>query len=355
MRALLVIILACTTGGCLVVDDTHLKQVLAGNLDGGESDEDSGASRDAGFDAGNAEDAIPVMDRCGGSSEFVLFDTMGGRVDTNGLSNRVGSCGSRGAPGNDAFIAIDVRGGDLWHFHIMPDPTVADQVRDPFVYLLDSRCQSTACDHFSDACRGPGDEHFAFVAPSDGTWYLGIDDGNPGGGIYQLEAYKLNCGDNMVVHGEACDGTQNCSSDCREIIGQGRPSEQLPNDNAIEANYLDLPASRDIVISGTIGGDSCVYPDVYTFENVQDGSNLVVEVQKTDGTVCDNPSLTPFDIVLRNSRGEVAAGPQTNASTGCAELRASGLPAQRFFLYVEHDEPLEDRPLPYRLHIRLTT
>jgi hypothetical protein len=346
-------IAAFAASGCLVVDDTHLNEVLQGRTD---ASVDADASEPE-PDAGVSEDVIPLVDRCGDSDAEVLFASTGGqfRVDTTGTSNRFTTCNSRAAPGNDGFVAIDARGGDLWHFHVIPDPTVADQNRDPFLYLLDSTCRNTSCNHFSDACQGPGDEHFAFVAPSDGVWYLGVDDRNEGGGVYQLEAIKLSCGDGSAVHGEACDGSDTCNSDCREVLDEGRPSEQIPNDNEIEANYVELPASREIVISGTLGGDLCTYPDVYTFDNVQEASDLVVEVQKTDGTVCDNPSLTPFDIVLRNPDGDIVAGPQTNASTGCAELRANDLPVQSFFLYLEHDEPLDDRPVPYRLHIRLTT
>ncbi|HJL15513.1 MAG TPA: hypothetical protein RMH99_07660 [Sandaracinaceae bacterium LLY-WYZ-13_1] len=334
--------------GCLIVNEDRLDDAV----------------REAGvdappevMDAGQMEEGIPLVDTCGDAEAFELFDSTSStmRVDTTGTSNQIVSCGSRGAPGNDGFIAVDVRGGDLWHFHVIPDPTVAGQERDPFLYLLDSTCRNTSCNHFSDACVGPGDEHFAFVAPADGTWYLGIDDRNEGGGVYQLGAYKLNCGDNMAVHGEACDGTANCSRDCREILGVDRPSEQLPNDNEIEANFIELPADRMIEITGSIGGDLCTYPDVYSFENVQEASTLTVEVRKSDGTVCDNPSLTPFDLVLRNPDGDEVAGGQTNASTGCAELVAPDLPAQTFFLYVEHDSPIEDRPVPYRLHLALET
>lgn len=342
-------LLALTASGCAIVSGEHRDMVLTGGFDAGVD----AATTDP--DAG-PDDTFPVVDRCGDDSIEALFASTDGQVaiDTTGLSNRFTSCGSRAADGNEAFIPIEVRGGDRWHFHVIPDPSVADQDRDPFLYLVDSTCRNTSCDDFSDACRGPGDEHFAFVAPADGTWYLGIDDRIAGGGRYLLEAVKLDCGDNDAVHGEACDGTGTCSTDCREIVDEGRPSEQIPNDNEIEGNFIEMPASREITVTGAIGGDLCTYPDVFVFANDTAGSDLTVTVRKTDGTVCDAAINTPYDIVLRNPDGDVVAGPETNAATGCSELRVMDLPAQSFYLYLEHDEPIEDRPVPYRLHVQLS-
>ena len=339
--------LASPLAGCAVVSRQHLDELADG---GGGIDAQTSPDTGTGTDAG-PDDTIPLV-ACGNAAAHVFADSTGGqvRVDTTGLSNRNSSCGSRAAPGNDGFIAIDVVAGEQWHFHVVPDPSVAGQDRDPFIYLLDSTCRNTDCVSFSDQCRGPGDEHFAFVAPSSGRFFLGIDDRNTEGGIYLIEAIKLACGDGTRVHGEACDSTSTCNRDCREIVSVTRPNEQIPDDNEIEGNYIEMPASNDITIGGTIGGDLCVYPDVFNF-TMKDGlTTLAVDVLKTDMSVCDNGSYTPYNIILRGTDGSVRAGPQTNATTGCAELRVSGLSATNYFLYVEHAEPL-DRPYPYSLHI----
>lgn len=334
-------------GGCFVVDTEHLDDLRNGGADAGMSDaqmpdEDSGTGGEQ------------LNDACGGDiAEYIVLSastTTPMPVSTRGLSNRISSCGSRDAPGNDGFIAIQVQAGEKWHFHVIPDPSVEDNDRDPFLYLLDSRCRNTACEHSSDACVGSGDEHFAFVAPTGGTWYLGIDDRMAGGGDYLVGAYRLFCDGGEAQHGEACDGSATCNIDCREILDESRSSEQLPNDNEIEANFLEFPATQTLTISGDIGGGNCTYPDVYNFSVANDSTRLVVDILKTDGSTCDSGSLTPFDIVLRNSAGEVRASAQTNATTGCSELRVDGLDAANYFLYLEHDEPLE-RLIPYRLRI----
>lgn len=342
---------AALLGGCVVVNDTHLEELR----DAGSGPTDAPTGTDAPMEDANVpEDLLRTVDRCGDSMALVLDDSTGGQVtiDTTGHTNRTSSCASRDAPGNDGFVAIDVLAGDQWHFHVIPDPSVADQDRNPFLYLLSEGCDNRDCEHQSDQCQGGGDEHFAFVAPTDGRWYLGIDDRNAGGGRYLLEAVRLLCGDGVKVHGEACDGTTNCSRNCREVLSDTRPAEQIPNDNEIEANEIDFPASGEITISGSIGGDLCIYPDVYTFAVDTADTTLTARILKSDGSACDNPSLTPFDIVLRTAAGEERAGGMTNSSTGCSELTVTGLASGTYLLYLEHDTPIEDRPVTYQLHLQ---
>lgn len=337
-------------GGCSIVDDAHL-ETLRNQADSG--------SIDSGADTGTPVDAGPVIalaDRCGAATAPVFAISTDGQiaVDTRENTNQVGSCGSRSAPGHEGFIAIDVVGGDMWHFHVVPDPSVADQVRDPFLYLLTDGCDSRDCDHSSDSCVGGGDEHFAFVAPNDGRFFLGIDDRNEGGGQYLIQAVKLNCGDGSKAHGEGCDGSATCDTQCHEIISETRPTEQLPNDNEIEANFIEFPASNTITIGGAIGGDLCTYPDVYQFRVTNPGSTLDVVIVKDDGTACDSATLTPFDIVLRGTDGDVRRLGEPNAGTSCSELHVTGLEAATFLLYLEHSTPIEDRQQPYRLRLSLT-
>ena len=356
-RAVLVL-WALGAGGCFLVSPEHRDGVLGGGgRDAGPRD---GAveETDTGVDAGGTMNIL--QDRCGDPT--VRYEVLRDSrppfiVDTRDLFNRISSCGAGMAPGNDGYLAIEVTAGDLWHFHVIPDPATPGQDRNPFLYLVQaqgSSCDTRACRHSSNSCLGGGDEHFAFTAPADGIWYLGIDDVNPGGGVYQIEAVRLNCGDGMKVHGEACDGAANCNTACQEILSAARPNEIEANDNEIEANFLMLPVGTPLTIGGAIGGDNRTYPDVFTFRGPGEGSSPVVDIPKTAGTVCDSAALTPFEIVLRNAAGEVRAPPMTDMTTGCAQLRVSGLSAATFYLYLEHDAPIDDRIVPYSLRVQIT-
>jgi len=369
-RTLTLICAASLLGGCFVVSSDHRDQVEANagmdtgvprGEDGGPPNDDGGG-QDAGPGETDGGSGNILVDRCGDpdADYEVLRDSEPPFiVDTRDLVSRIGSCGTGNAPGNDGFLAVEVTAGDLWHFHVIPDPGTPDQVRDPFLYLVlpeGSSCDTRACQHFSNACIGGGDEHFAFVAPEDGIWYLGIDDAMPGGGVYQIEAIRLQCGDGTKVHGEACDETgANCNSTCQQVLSETRSTEVEANDNPIEANFVEIPAATNsLTLSGNIGGNSCNYPDVFNFRVPTAGTDLAVDILKSDGTICDNGSLTPFDIVLRDAAGEVRAAPMTNPTTGCAELRVSGLSASSFFLYLEHDAPIDDRIVTYNVRITLT-
>ncbi|MCB9592337.1 MAG: hypothetical protein H6719_06365 [Sandaracinaceae bacterium] len=351
--------IALALGGCFVVTPGHRDDVL--NNTGTDAGTDGAVppGTDAGVDGGGSTNLL--VDSCGDSSATyeILRDSRSPFiVDTTSLVNRVSTCGTGASPGNDGFLAVEVTAGDLWHFHVIPDPATPGQDRDPFLYLVlasGSSCDTRACQHSSNSCLGGGDEHFAFVAPEDGIWYLGIDDANPGGGVYQIEAIRLQCGDGMKVHGEACDGSATCSSSCQEILSETRPNEVEANDNPIEANFVEIPsATNEITLSGNIGGGTCTYPDVFDFRIGDDNSALTVDILKSDGTVCDNASLTPFNIILRSSAGETRAGPMTDPVTGCAQLRVTGLSAAAYYVYLEHDAPIEDRIVPYQVRLRVT-
>jgi len=370
-RILTILCAASLLGGCFIVSPDHRDEVVNNTgmdtgvppgVDGGPPDDDGGGGQDGGMeDAGPGSGNI-LIDRCGDPSldyEILRDSEPPFIVDTRDLVNRIGTCGSGNAPGNDGFLAIEVTAGDLWHFHVIPDPATPDQVRDPFLYLVlsdGSSCDTRACQHFSNSCRGTGDEHFAFIAPEDGIWYLGIDDAMAGGGVYQIEAIRLQCGDGTKVHGEACDETgANCNTNCQQVLTETRSTEFEANDNPIESNFVEIPAATNsITLSGNIGGNSCNYPDVFNFRVPIANSSLSVDILKSDGSICDNGSLTPFEIVLRDTEGEVRAAPMTNPTTGCAELRVSGLSASSFFLYLEHDEPIDDRIVTYNVRITLT-
>ena len=354
---------AAVASACAVVNRDHLDQLESS--DAGDGMDATVTPPDTGVDAG-PDDLLRVIDRCGDTEAdyVILDDSTAGQVliDTTSMTNRVSMCGDRASPGHDGFIAIDVQAGDQWHFHVVPDPSVADNDRDPFVYLLFApagSCDARDCEHNADRCDTGGEEHFAFVAPSQGRWYLGIDDRNAGGGRYLLEAVRLQCGDGVKVHGESCDGEADCDpSSCRTIRSETSPLEREPNDNEIEANLLQFPTSGELTIEGSIGGTTegnafCTVPDMYFFRVQNPATTLAVRMIKDDETPCDSGSLTPFDIVLRGSDGAVRATSTTNAA-GCRELTVTDLDAASYLISLEHDVPIEGPAIPYNMHLALT-
>lgn len=351
-RTALIALGACLFGtGCFIVDGS-LRPSQDPDMD------PQGGTDMAGLDLG--EDGPRVVDTCGtpDAPYIELFDTQSSiRIDTTDLTDQIQSCDSRDAPGNDGFVAVNVTAGQYWHFHLRPDPAVR-QDRDPFLYLLFSSgtsCDDRQCNFRSDVCQGGKDEHFAFEADQNGVWYLGIDDRMEGGGVYLLDAILPFCGNGERDHGESCDdpASDECDSQCRNVLSEDRSSEAAPNDNAVEANVLDFPASNMLEISGAIGGDECTYPDVFAFTVPAGGATLAVRALNPEtNDPCFDPTLTPYRYVLRRDDGQVRDGPETDSVTGCAVLDED-LAEGSYNLFVEHAEPFEDL-ISYKFRISLT-
>ena len=345
LRSVLVVCLSVALGGCFVVSREHLD-----NLESGDSGMDTSNPGDTSME--DTGEVFALNDRCGQPTPLLRVSTEGQiKVDTRMLANRISDCNGRPAPGNDGFVAIDVTAGERWHFHVVPDPTVSGQDRDPFLYLLPQSCFAAACVNFSNTCTGAGDEHFAFEALNTETVYLGIDDVNPGGGQYEINAIRLDCGDGVSAHGESCDGDANCMN-CRKVLSGATPNEAPPNDNTIEANMITFPASNMLTLTGSIGDDgSCTYPDVFQFTVVNAGSDLNVDFLKSDGFACDSGTLTPFRLVLRQLDGTIVAMGMDSAA-GCEQLIVPDLPAATYFLSIEL--PTAITSTSYRMRMQLT-
>lgn len=336
--------------GCTVVDRARLDSLPQPGADGA-------------VPKGNDADVVDgPKDGCGDDENVqVLVDSTADIViDTRRMTNRVQECGGRPSPGADAFVAVDVVAGQYWHFHLRTDPTLV-QDRDPFLYLLQApsggSCDNRMCNFNSDACTGGSDEHFAFVADASGRWYIGVDDRRPGGGVYLLDAFLPECGDGVRQHGESCDEPDPtvCDAQCRQIVSAQQPSEQEVNDNATEANFLRMPPTNELLVSGSIGGGTCTYPDYFAVQMPPLGGDLSVLV---DG--CTSGAETPFELLLLTPTGEVRVPPATD-SAGCAALHSNpgGGPLGRlaeglYSLVVRLPSAQEDRPVPYRLRIRIT-
>jgi cysteine-rich repeat protein len=332
-------IIGLLAGGCTVVDRHHLDELAS---DGGGSDADAPGLQ---FDeVCNPPSVQPRM---------LLTDTATVTIDTTAYRNdNMTSCNTE-TPGNDVFIGVQVVAGARWHFHLRGAAN-----HDPMLYLTRAgSCDSRTCQFVASSCASASDEHFAFEADADGLWYIGIDDGVEGGGLYTLEAYRLDCGDGVDLHGEGCDDGNNidgdgCDRKCRYELSEERTVEKEPNDDRIEAHAIILPASNELEITGEIsGGGGCTYPDVYAINVPQDG-DLFVDALNSDGTPCASGATTPFRLSLLNARGDVVTENMQDPGTGCAIMHRSNLTSGEYFVRVGIPEPL-DVTHPYRLRFRI--
>jgi len=351
--------------GCVEVDiptSTVIETVIrdgAPMLDGGT---DSGLV-DATVDAGIPEAA----DRCGEPETFVLSDTTRSlRVDTTTAtgSSLTLVCAGSIASGYDRFYAIDAVAGDYWHFHLSADPAFAplEPGRDPVLYVVaansggvcDDRLASCPSD-FANACVGRADEHFAFIAPSNGRFYVGIDDANPGGGHYQLDAFRPSCGNGIQEHGESCDDPDpaTCSRTCRKIIGTTArgdfPAEAEFNDDVREANEIAFAGVLSTEITGDIGGVGDCYPDVFQIRVETAGIGVRIDALTGTGGPCPSTSSAPYTLQLYDAAGTQRAGGVDAA--GCPNVNAPSLPAGSYTLWVKAQDLFATAPAFYRLRI----
>ena len=340
--------------------DPDLYRALEG--DGGMVDSNTDAplpdgAVDTGTDAGNGV----AVDRCGDEDVMVLVDsTPDIDIDTTTLTNRTGSlpgCNNLQVPGNEGFLAVQVGAGEEWHFHLRVHPEApSEAVLNPTLYLLNESCSATMCaeDLLANFCDQRQDEHFAFTFSTPGTWYIGIDDTNPGGGRYLLDAIRPVCGDGTPEHGEACDGDPQCGSDCRFTLDEDSTRERGFNFNFKESNRIVLPTPENrLVIQGDIGGlTGCGYPDVYAIQIPDTGGTLRVEQRNNDGDACTGSGAAELEITIRDATNNIRA--TSTAMAGCAvveeNFRAGGL----FFAVLRDARRDTDTPLPYQLLFAVT-
>lgn len=311
--------LVAALAGCSVVSPQHLEELRDGATQGdGQTPE------------------VPYDETCLGPDDTPLLlvsdTTRDIMIDTTSYSNDNSSACGAETPGNDAFVAIDVQPGAIWHFHLR----ALSPGRLPMLYFARAGdCDPRECDFVSTACVGSGDEHFAFEGNAPGIWYVGVDDSAPGGGLYKLDIYRPRCGDGQELHGEACEKelSEGCDDRCRVELSTLRSGEQEPNDNRVEANALVFPAANELVISGDIGGEAaCTYDDVFAL-TVPDMGDIEIHALQSDGaTPCASSSTTPFDLALEDAAGRTVVENRTDTTTGCALIEASDLPGGTYFV-----------------------
>jgi cysteine-rich repeat protein len=182
------------------------------------------------------------------------------QVDTsrfeNDLSTLPNCLGETPAPGNDSFFAVDMLEGQKWHFHAK----VASEAIDPAIYVLDSCSDSRSCQntYFGINACGPGEnEHFSFMAPISGRYYVGIDSLLGGGEPIDVYAVHAECGNLVKEHSEFCDDGNTDPLDgcyrCRPVVLLDR-AEIEPNDGPHDANLVRfVEGSGRRKITGTLG------------------------------------------------------------------------------------------------------
>ena len=371
-------LVAIGLSGCFVVDASFYESLSSGTVDAGFDagidlgDPDLGSPDLGDPDLGSPDLGPPVAvaaDICGDPMTLVLAGTTRSlKIDTTDAtaSSLTPSCAGSTARGNDRYFAIDVAAGEYWHFHVAADPMFApiETMRDPIVYVVGSDGAGGCNDRptncaavFANSCAGRSDEHFAFVAPAPGRFYIGIDDANPGGGHYQLDAFRPQCGNGIQEHGESCDdmASGTCSPNCRKLVGRTTmgdfPTEAEFNDNSVEANQVLFvgATTTEVEISGDVGGGGDCYPDVFEVRVDTMGTDIRVDSLTAAGAVCTSPSSTLYTIQLRDALGNPRGTPVTGAP--CPSVDAQGLPTGVYTIWVRASDLGATAPAPYRLRI----
>jgi hypothetical protein len=375
-----IVVISCLTAGCSIVEREPLDRVRereasespggrrdamvedAAGLDAGARDTGADPERDAGGDGSVRPVNEPVLvDRCPMQRETAYFLPAGSTsltLDTTDLQNDVHQgtglkCTGGDTPGNDGFLAVEMRFGDVWHIHMAPDPDPDAGAKNPAFYVLDSTCAVRDCGFGIDICEQGVDEHFTFAARRDGVYYLGIDDRTPGGGKYAFTATRVECGNGQSQHGKACDfaAEENCDNECRIVLDPVNPRESAKShDDFTVANVVTFPetGAQTADVGGNIGGCE---PDYYTF-NASDGDSVRITLL-TDG-LQPCAASERFALELQDARAvRLQAGAPTDDNT-CPSLLRDGLIEGRYFVKLADTLPLgAELPFGYRLRIEL--
>jgi hypothetical protein len=337
--------------------------------DSGDGDASLGDSSidpkpDGGEDAEIPPEVEPFLaDRCPLNPDNAYFLPSAATsltLDTSELANDVHQgtglkCTGADAPGNDGFLGIEMRFGDVWHIHMAPDPDPDTGAKNPAFYVLDSTCAVRDCGFGIDVCSRGVDEHFTFAARRDGLYYLGIDDQTPGGGKYVFSANRVECGNGKAQHGKACDYMTDdaCDTECRIVLDAVNPTESSKShDDFTVANVVTFPATGAKIadVGGGIGGCE---PDYYTF-NASEGDSVRITLL-TDGlSPCTDLETDRFTLELEDGRAErLQAGVATGDNT-CPSIVRQGLVEGRYYVKLaDTNEDGAELPFSYRLRIEL--
>jgi cysteine-rich repeat protein len=345
-RNLVVFAFAIAGAGCSVFDPALYQAAAtadAGTGGGGSGGSDAAADAAPDTAAGpdSAEPALMLGDSCQAAPLLGSSSSMAHPIDTTTLAgdySELQACVGHDLPGNDGFIAVDMKAGEKWHFHVNPlSPDF-----DPAVYVLAS-CDPRACSAATaiDGC-GPGkSEHLSFVAPGDGRYYLVVDSAKGGGGPATVVIIKPTCGNGVTEHSETCDDNNTVSNDgcdslCRKELATAIVSEAEPNDDPRAANVLRA--------TGTAGGmkvtaqlaTRCDH-DLYSVTVAQGGS-IRARVGPINAPCSAEGAQVRLVLFASDAQTEIGQGTPV-AADDCPALDerhafAQALPAGEYFLQV---------------------
>ena len=278
-----------------------------------------------------------VAELCGGDAPVqaantsIMVDTTTMRDDLNA---EVAGCIGQGSPGNDGFFAVEMQEGEKWHFHVRNN---SGSGVNPSIYILNSTCDDRTCQAGDaiDVCTVDRDEHLSFVADRTGLFYVGIDSRDVGGGIFNVELWRPECGNGTLEHSEGCDDPADttCDSECRHIIGSGE-SEQEPNDDFTSANTT-LTGAGSMTMNAQLV-DLCDL-DMSAMD-LPANTTLTAVVLDRSGVACGT-SAPEIELELLDSTGVnvIGAGSTGGAGGECPSIEgaafATGL-SGRYYLRV---------------------
>lgn len=279
-------------------------------------------------------------------------------IDTTGLTDDVSdvaACTGMLEPGRDGFASVMMMAGERWHFHLRRPGT-----QNAALYVLDSSCDERTCSggQGQDLCGTSSDEHFSFVAPSSGLYFIGVDaETSSGGFMGELDVIFPVCGDHMKQHSEGCDdgGTtpgDGCDAVCRAELASGA-SEIEANDDAYSANHLVLAASGTTTVNARIA--SACESDVFAFDvPAGETGDVTVSLGLTTGG-CPANDVVPVSLTVLSTNGTTVLATTTlGAAGGCPTLGGAAplttLAPGTYFARVRSIGTMApDRPLDYTL------
>ena len=362
MRVLpLLLLAACTVSDPSILDPLRGDGSVTPEEDATTPTEDMPAPTGIGADLCNAPDDP--------GSVAIGATTLNMLIDTRTASNSVAlQCGSTTTNGKDRFLPLQVSAaGDIWHFHL--SVVEGDANVDPVLYLVQEdtspgACNLRNCFQVSDNCIGDGEEHFAFIAPAGGTWWVGLDSvERDTGALYRLSAYRPVCHDEERSHAESCDDADDslCSGapceDCHCVVKEGFETESAANDTIHEANLIEMPTpdpDSNLRIQGQLGSFSgqCAFPDYYLLE-VPDQAGLQMRLIR-GGIPCSAENPIPLTMQLQSKDGLTSRATQAEPGTGCSIVDNDNIDGGVYLLKVTHSDRNDRSVIDYQIDITIT-
>jgi len=306
---------------------------------------------DAAPDAGaDAEPASAFSDRCEGIAPLMSMSAMSFQIDTRSFKadySELVACAGHDLPGNDAFVALEMTGGEKWHVHVTP---LAPEF-DPAVYILAS-CDERACSKMTaiDECGPSKSEHLSFVAPHAGTYFIGVDSAN-GGGPATVQIFRPTCGNGVTEHSETCDDNNTnpgdgCDGICRKELSAAAVTEAEPNDDPRAANVLLLPSHPGSMTAAGMLASRCDH-DLYSITLSQTGTLRASLAATTLACAAEGATVS---LTLVGSDGQTAIpGVITTAVNDCPAIEAQGLAPGEYFLALRRSAG--EMSWPYQLTV----